>query len=44
MAADLAALLSVHELTSSPEVIHQLLHLLIHGLALTDSEWQVLKA
>jgi hypothetical protein len=44
MAADLAALLSVHELTSSPEVIQQLLHLLIHGLALTDSEWQVLKA
>jgi len=39
MAVDLVALLSVHELTSSPTIIHQLLHLIIHGLALVDLEW-----
>jgi hypothetical protein len=39
MAIDLVALLNVHELTSSPIVIHQLLHMIIHGLTLMDSEW-----
>jgi len=39
MAVDLVALLSVHELTSSPTIIHQLLHLIIHGLTLVDLEW-----
>lgn len=39
MVANLAALLNVHELTSSPTIIHQLLHLIIHGLALMDLEW-----
>jgi hypothetical protein len=43
MVVNLIALLSVHELISSPIVIHQLLHMFIHGLALTNSEWQVLK-
>jgi hypothetical protein len=43
MATDLVALFNVHELTSSIIVIHQLLHLFINGLTLTDSKWQVLK-
>jgi hypothetical protein len=43
MAANLAALWSLHELINPPIVIHQLLHLFIHGLALMDSKWQVLK-
>jgi hypothetical protein len=43
MAIDLATLWNVHELTSSPSVIHQMLYLIIHGLTLTDLEWQVLK-
>ncbi len=43
MAIDLTTLWSVYELTSSPSVIHQMLHLIIHGLTLTDLEWQVLK-
>jgi hypothetical protein len=37
MATNLVALLIVHELTSSPIIIHQLLHMIIHGLALVDS-------
>ncbi len=43
MATDLVTLLNVHELTSTLAIIHQLLHLTIHGLALMDSKWQVLK-
>jgi hypothetical protein len=39
MAIDLTIMLSVHELTNSLRVIHQLLHLFIHGLTLMDSEW-----
>jgi hypothetical protein len=39
MVIDLIALLSVHELTSSPIIIHHMLHLIIHGLTLMDSEW-----
>jgi len=43
MASDLVALLSVHEITSILAIIHQLMYLIVHGLALMDSKWQVLK-
>jgi hypothetical protein len=43
MATNLVAMLNVHDLTSSPTLIHQLLHLFINGLTFTGSKWQVLK-